>query len=271
MDSRNRILVVGLYFLGAICVGAIGLAYYSYLLPSDATPFLGDVDLTSPRLPRNASNVYPATLARANQSVRELQHSLTTTRDVLAKRSAALNQKNAECRALRDQLDQSLMLMLSLLDEERNPSTIPSETNKTARAKLDQEVARIKESVHQSESMTLEQEQQLTELQAELIQADLDLAAIRTETERELALLHSEKEAVADAAGQVVARCGPLAVPYLVVLLPDERVEIRRWAAQTLGALGPEARDAQTALRELLADPDSTVRTVTAEALLKIE
>jgi HEAT repeat protein len=68
-------------------------------------------------------------------------------------------------------------------------------------------------------------------------------------------------------ATEVIARCGITAVPVLVERLSDERVEARRWAAKALGAIGPEAQEANTPLRRLLSDPDQTVREEAKRAL----
>jgi HEAT repeat protein len=61
------------------------------------------------------------------------------------------------------------------------------------------------------------------------------------------------------------------AVPALVEALRDKSPQVRVYAADTLGYLGPEARAAVPKLKDLLRDPDEAVREGAAAALKKIQ
>jgi HEAT repeat protein len=102
------------------------------------------------------------------------------------------------------------------------------------------------------------------------VHADLEVALIQQEAKRELDGLTAEKLNLEKVSTQVIARCGMMAVPLLIDLLPDERVEVRRWSAVTLGAIGPDASQAIPVLQELLADPDAAVRMHAQQALRSI-
>jgi len=74
-------------------------------------------------------------------------------------------------------------------------------------------------------------------------------------------------------ARRVLSRFGPRAIPALVEALSlGEDPTIRRFAADALGRLGPEARDALDALRQAAwHDEDSSVREAAAAALDAVE
>ncbi len=66
---------------------------------------------------------------------------------------------------------------------------------------------------------------------------------------------------------EIIRRIGPPAIPLLVDLLRDERVPIRRFAADALIDLAPETELIQPALRRALRDEDSDVAGDAARAL----
>ena len=74
-------------------------------------------------------------------------------------------------------------------------------------------------------------------------------------------------------ARRVLSRFGPRAIPALVeALSAGEDPTIRRFAADSLGRLGPEARDASEALRRAAwHDEDPSVREAAASALDAVE
>jgi HEAT repeat protein len=71
-------------------------------------------------------------------------------------------------------------------------------------------------------------------------------------------------------ASRALAANGKVAVPALTQALKDPRPLVREGAAQTLGKIGPEARDAAAALAALSSDPHEHIRTAAAAALKKI-
>jgi HEAT repeat protein len=270
MDTRNSALIVGLYLLCVIIIAVACFTYYSYERSANPMQTAQVQSLEAPQVGNRTSPVYTAAIAKANKSVRDLQSNLAMSRNLIDQRTTALNQKSAECKALRDQLDHALMLLLNLLDEDTNAASDTGGATEV-RAKLETELSRLTQTLGNPEKVEIETADQLLQLQSELIQADLHLAAVEQQSQRELELLNAEKRTVEQTTSEVIARCGPAAVPLLVELLSDERVEIRRWAAKALGAIGPDARDANLLLRELLSDPDPTVRAEVEQALAKMD
>src|SRR5262245_18815416 len=66
---------------------------------------------------------------------------------------------------------------------------------------------------------------------------------------------------------EIIRRIGPPAIPLLVELLRDERVSLRRDAADTLIDLAPDTEKIQPALRRALRDEDAQVAADAARAL----
>jgi HEAT repeat protein len=64
---------------------------------------------------------------------------------------------------------------------------------------------------------------------------------------------------------------GPEVVPGLTRALKDSDSRVRAEAAEDLGQIGPDARDAVPHLREALNDPDAHVRVFAVEALARID
>lgn len=76
----------------------------------------------------------------------------------------------------------------------------------------------------------------------------------------------TEQEAAADALGRI----GPAAVPGLIEALRSSDPTVRRKAADVLGRLGSDAKDATPDLVRLLDDPDESVRKAAARTLGRI-
>ncbi len=72
-------------------------------------------------------------------------------------------------------------------------------------------------------------------------------------------------------AGAALTRMGEAAVPFLIQSLSHPAPEVRSKCAHLLGTLGPIAREAQSALQQLLNDRDEGSRIAARESLSRIE
>jgi hypothetical protein len=72
-------------------------------------------------------------------------------------------------------------------------------------------------------------------------------------------------------ASDVLVRSGAASVPALIQALGDNRAYVREWAAEVLGALGADAREAVPALIDSVEDGDEFVRSAAQRALAAIE
>ncbi|MGE3780762.1 MAG: hypothetical protein AB7F89_26475, partial [Pirellulaceae bacterium] len=126
MDTRNSVLIVAAYVVGGIVVAGVGLGYFSWrqaarLQEIQARAEAARLDQLRAN-PGSLTGPYAAAAARGRQSLAELKSALTATRDRLDKSTAALNRKNQECQELKEELDNSFMLLLSLISDESDPT-----------------------------------------------------------------------------------------------------------------------------------------------------
>jgi HEAT repeat protein len=103
------------------------------------------------------------------------------------------------------------------------------------------------------------------------MQADLEIASLRTRAESEIAALVGERLAIEVAAGSALVQLGEAAVPPLIVSLQSPQPEVRLWASTVLGKIGLNATTAIEPLSNLVNDPDTRVATAARHALTLIE
>ncbi len=106
--------------------------------------------------------------------------------------------------------------------------------------------------------------------ETDLAEAEWELTQSRARVaELELSLLR-ELERSAKATETIVST-GAAAVPVLITALSDPEPELRRWSANVLGRIGPDAIDAIDSLRQALRDTDAEVARAARLALDQIE
>jgi hypothetical protein len=261
-------MVVGLYVAGIGIIVAVAWGYYAFERRQASSVATEQINLPRPTTRAPASYPAPATYyqaarAKADESLRHLRESLAESQKLLEQRNQALTKKNAECQSLKQELDQSFMIILNLLAEDSSNSNQLEESAQSAahaRSKLESELTRLIEALNQAESLGAEQDQQLSRLRGDLLQADMEFAVLRDQAEMEVASLIMERSNFESLVNGVLVRCGPAAVPVVAERLEDERVEVRRWAARTLALFGLDALAAADSLRRSLSDPDAAVR-----------
>lgn len=277
MDTRNSTLVVGLYILGGAIIAAVALGYFAYERSSTPAAFVANFDDSDVNRKGTgfhgvyaSADYYHASLAKANQTLRELQTSLTASRDKIETQNRTIHQKNSECQALKEELNETFTLLINLLADESSDGTTTRESANRAKTKVEAELGRLLDALKQAEVLGAEQQQQLTRLRTDLLRADQELANVYEQSELEMSAVVAERKSFEAAVTDIVAQCGAAAVPVLVEKLKDERVEIRRWAVKVLGAIGPEAQEALDVIGSLVSDPDSTVREEARRAIAAI-
>lgn len=210
-----------------------------------------------------------AAVAAANERLATLKSNLERTTAQLHEKSKLLNQRNAECRVLEETLDESVAFAMQLLVQE--PGADREEQARGARAKLEGDLAALKQQLRESQILSDEHAEQLDVLRIELMQADLEVASLRERAERDVAALIGERLAIEAAAGDALVQLGEEAVPPLAALLQHEHPEVRLWSATVLGKLGLDASPAIESLNRLAGDPDPRVASAARYALTLIE
>lgn len=267
MSDRNSLLIASLYAAIGLLVATIGYGTFAYYqsasssavarmeasLAAEMAASRGRANTQPPKPPVNA-----AALTRAHAQLNELQAMLQRNSQLLDTRTTLLNKKTAECKTLQKQLDGSIATILELLDMDGDERS--SETRQQLGRNLEQEFKQLKAELERSESLELEQTQQVAQLKSELTATELEISAIRRQANAELLLLLEQQQLLEAASRRAFMQLGSAAVPVLVELLNDQRAEVRVWAASVLGNLGMNGQDAVPALMGLLVDNDPLVR-----------
>lgn len=210
-----------------------------------------------------------AAVAAANERLAALQANLERTTAELQEKNKLLNQRNAECRTLEEQLDESVAFAMELLVQE--PSADREEQTRDVKAKLEGDLTSLREQLRESQGLSDDHTERLETLRLDLMQADLEIASLRERAEREIAALIGERLAIEVAAGDALVQLGEEAVPPLIALLQHQQPEVRVWSATVLGKLGFSAITATEPLNNLANDPDTRVAAAARRALTLIE
>jgi HEAT repeat protein len=185
--------------------------------------------------------------------------------------AALLRAKMAELEELQARYDTMVAMTLEAVDSPPKPresavrlDAASEGANRDAvllSAKLD-----LARAVH--ESLVSE----LDSLQGELTRAYQEIERLKAAVSPRVEGLSAEVRLLETISGHVLSRIGKGAVPALCEALLDADPIVRRWAANVLGRIGPDAGEAVDALAALaLTDADSTVQDAARGALLAIE
>lgn len=272
---QGGLFVVATYAIVLLVVGVSARLAFLYYNQGDASLSAAapeaDGDRGSLRTaPRDAPIHYDyAAVAEANARLAALQANLELTTRQLQEKNRLLNQRNAECRALEEQLDESVAFAMELFVQE--PSTQRDEQTRDVKAKLEGNLTSLRKQLRESQVLSDEHAERLEALQLDLMQADLEIASLRERADREIAALIAERLTIEVAAGDALVRVGEAAVPPLIALLQHEQPEARLWAATVLGKLGLNATTALEPLHNVTNDRDPRVAAAARHALTLIE
>ncbi len=157
---------------------------------------------------------------------------------------------------------------------------IPGDADRVADGEgIDQGVPQPLDEGPQSELESLKEKLRIAEFEDALQKDELEsLKELQTAAERnqeqtaaESATRLAQHRDLESEASRALIRVGATAVPFLADALDDNRAYVREWAADVLGAIGPDASDAIPSLIDALADTDQSVRLAAGQALNEIE
>ncbi len=271
----NGLFVVAAYAIVLLVVGVsarLAFVYYNEGGSSVAVaaPEPAGELVSVSKTPGNAPIHYDyAAVAEANERLAVLQANLERTTAQLQEKNKLLNQRNAECRALEEQLDESVAFAMELLVAE--PTANREEQTRDVKAKLEGDLNSLRKQLRESQVLSDEYAERLDTLKLDLMQADLEITSLRERAEREIAALISERLAIEVASGGALVQLGEPAVPPLIALLQHPQPDVRLWSATVLGRLGLNATTAIEPLNNLANDPDPRVAAAARRALTLIE
>jgi len=263
MNVATNRLIVALYVGVAIAVFTI--AYFGYRVQVASMAALEEG--------RAGGSVSAGRLSTANRAagksssdrwrVAEQMRTIAQLGALLQKKTADLQEQDVqlqhrtdEFKKLRDEADRYLATIYDLLQD-----SAPAIDSPTDVSTVSPNVGQVVGQVVAETDVLLSTE--LVTVQLELLQSKAEIA------ELEMAAL-SEHAKLTEATRAIVATGAP-AVPTLVAVLTDESPELRAWAADTLGQMGPDAMDSIDALFVATEDEDANVRQSAHRALERIE
>ncbi len=278
MDLVNRLIAWAAYVTGAVLIGSGSFFAFHYYRQTNTTGEPAAVQLPSGGTPGAESRAAPSPTEPSPPAeqmylqrvqIKRLQTLLDQKTELLQKRTALLDQKNAEHEALRSELDEAIDLLAVLAAEvaARNPTSGNGPTD--AHLRLD--LQRLREESEKGQVLATQQEEELNRLKEELGMTDEGIAQLQQQAEREFAALAADREAFEAVVSETLVRLGETAVPVLISQLGHPRADVREWAAKVLGNFGPAAKSAGPALLDALEDKDPAVRAAASRALDKID
>ena len=260
MNVATNKLIVAFYVGFAMVVCMIAYFGYGVQVASMAAPEEGGArsSVSAGRL-STVNRAAGSASSSDRWRIAEQMRTIAQLGALLEKRTADLQEQNAQLRhrteeykQLRDEADRYLAMIYDLLQDSAPAVDSPTDvsTNSDNVRQVDAETDVL--------------------LSTELVTVQLELLRSKAEiAELELAAL-SEHAKLIEAARAIVATGAP-AVPTLVAVLSDESPELRAWAADTLGQMGPDAMDSIDALFVATEDDDTNVRQSAHRALERIE
>jgi hypothetical protein len=280
MDTRSSSLVVGLYVLAAIALGAIvaGVFYgrgnqLEEELARQAAEARDASHRGSGHLRRNAISRQEFLAAEATAEVERLRRQLEEKNRALEERSAALKQRTTAYQKLQQDYQAAAnLLMQSLLpfpiSEAAPPEADPVVSNPPPlETETPSDVAALNEELNKARILENALSQEVEQLQAEVLAAETAIARLQEDARRQAEQLLADERLMREVAGEALVRIGEPAIPVLVEALKDESPTVRRWAASVLGDLGPTAPGTIGPLMDALGDSDESVRLAAAQAL----
>jgi hypothetical protein len=273
MEHLNRVLVFAAYVVVGCVIGisawAAGMFYaatnqavFSGVLDDiqqDATLGLAQSASTAP-----VPGLHVEHLFAQRAQIERLQAALAQKDALLDRKTRLLDQKTAEQLALQQELE-SVMGMLEMLAADAILSQQTDDQADDQRLTAELERLRDERNKHLQWAQRLQSE--LEDLAAEMAANDGKIQQLQQQSELEATVLLAEMQTFKTVASQALAGLGAESVEALVQLLSDPRPRIRRWAAQVLGQVGPQAQEAIPALIDAMSDEDEGVRTQVRQAL----
>ncbi len=279
MELMNRLMLGIVYVIVGIVIGGVSFAAFRFYGESG---LLEDGAAVAPRDaggerargtaggPGYSRGVHIQQIYTQRAQIVRLQRLLGQKTALLDRKTILLNEKTAEQRMLQTELDDAIDLLETLTTEFAPQDAAPDQTDQD-KDQLKTELERLRADSEKSHAADQEQQTELDLLMMELAVTDEKIIQLEEESEAELAALLEQKDAVEMTISAAFSQFGEDAVPILIDHLAHEQTDIRRWAAVTLGEVGPPAREAIPPLLDALRDGDNSVRDAAKDALEKID
>ncbi len=268
MEFANRAMAAAVCCLAGLLVGGFGLAAFQHALDRRSpppVPEVSDDEIKMRRISPQANDAIALRtmeLLKARERIGELEQQASQRALDYLEANRQLSQLQAEVTELRQERNDSLDLVISLLSDPTLTSAPPAEVE-TPRPEPSTPV--VSDGLRDLERLL-----EIEQLRAELDEMQLAINAMQAQQAVVVTALRDDWERSENAALRVVSAAGASAVPALITQLESDQPTVRRWAARALRTLGLQALDAVPSLRLALSDPDETVRREVEAALRAI-
>ncbi len=265
MDFRNSKLIVTLAILFAVIIST--LAYLAFRNAGrDLLERGGMTDLVDQRYPQYDRRYVQAS---HRDATREEIRTLRKLRDLVHTKDELITTRTEQ---LREATYELIQLKRDLQALQRRHEALQRETDQTINAFVELS-SQVEDDGAQTTPVVREEPRQEDEvsdldMEVDLIQWQIEQANLRV---AELELTALRELVRSSEATQALVATGAAAVPALLDRLEDDDPDVRQWAADVLGQIGPEASLAEEALLEALNDENADVRDAARIALDLIE
>ncbi len=284
MEGRSTLLTFGAYLTAALLLATVcSIAVLRYglsrhMIPPELVTETADGDArpASKKL-RAAAITLPSTAGTATadvdaRQIQLLENLVEEKNATLRRMQEQLDSKTRALADLRAQYDEATAAAIDMLDQSppsgdavesapTGPDHAP--TNTPDPAQLETELA-IAEAVQNKLVADMET------LQGELDKAKEELSDMQMQMLTDAASNEAQANQLRTTFVTLFGSIGAPAVQPLTDLLNHANPEVRRWAAEALGQIGPDAGDAVAALTETLSDDNESVRKAARAALESI-
>jgi hypothetical protein len=275
MEPIDRLITAAVYLTVGVAVGVAALVLFRYYGGGGVMAGPAEVVDGGQRTERADSDrtgfsrgAHIEQVFAQRAQIKRLQDLLDQKNLLLEKKTTLLDEKTSEQAALRKELDQAIDMLDMMAEQVFAESTDPSDRDKEP---LQTEMERLRTDSDNRRATAEQQQAEMELLMMELAATDEEILQLERESESEVNALIEEREAFESVVSGAFAQMGREAVPILAGFLRFPQPSIRRWAATTLGEIGPLAREAIPPLIDAGQDLDPGVREAARSALTKVD
>lgn len=272
MNGTRGILTIGAYLVVALVVVLVafwGLVKYGVTNPTatiQANQPLPTGELGSTRVQIASVDTGSATtlVGQNEQRLRVLQNMVSEKSEQLRDLTDRLKAQQADYKSLSDRYEEAVTVAVDLLANAGLDAVNPDYPD------ADEDLATLQAELQMAQVIQDSLTADVERLQEELARANMELEEAQRQAEEQVAdRLRDGMILEAEAANALMA-IGVSAVPELRKALDNPNPLIRRWAANILAGIGPDAQEALPALTEALSDSDAGVRAAARAAVDQI-
>jgi hypothetical protein len=273
VNGTRNVLTIGAYLVVALVVVLVafwGMVQYGVSNPVATMPAnqpLPNGELGSTRVQianvasGSSADVYDDQYA---QQVRVLQEMVNEKSEQLRQLTERLKTQQRDYEELSVRYEEAVGVAIDLLETEGINSV------STAAAESEEELLTLQAEIEMAQVVQDTLADDVERLQAELDRTNMELERVQQQSDQEIADRLRDGMILEAEAANVLMAIGAEAVPELVKGLDSPNPLVRRWAANILAGIGPDAQDALPALRAALSDDDAGVRAAAGAAMDQI-